>query len=401
MSDRLIFDYKVKDSQGAVKVGKAAAATSSAVRKLLQGKGYSIISVIPRRSVWSKFQDRKISARDRSVVYRELSTMLKSGVGITQAVDIASDTSNKRLGLVMKDIYTGLENGFPLSVAMAGHAKVFPEVEVGVVRAGEATGNLFKVLAELAISTYRTSEFNSRVKGALIYPVFILIVMVIVGSIIITKVIPPIKDIFISSGATLPLTTRILLAMTDSLINHWPLYIATIAILAVAIRLFFGTGAGRNFGSTMALNAPVFGGLNRQVYLARFNRTLSLLVGAGVPIIQAVEIIAESTTNLIFRRSMFDLRRSLEQGAAVSSSLKNNKYFPRLMSQLLFVGQQSGDLGGSASVLADYYETEVDAKLRTLSTLLEPMIILVMGVAIAFVIVSVLQPIYSLTSSIQ
>ena len=394
---KIQFRYKVKDSKGKVKVGRALAFEAASVRKLLEERGYTIVSVIEQKKGLKKLTFGKVSAKDRSIMYREISTMLKAGVGITQAIDIAAESPNKRLKMIMREVYKSLENGFPLSVAMAGHPKVFPEVEVGVIRAGEATGNLSKVLDDLAETTARAAEFIGRVRSAMIYPAFILVVMLVVGFIILTRVIPPIKDIFASTDSALPLSTQILLGFTDFLIYQWYWLIGGVVAALILGRLFFITKPGKETSSYLALNFPVFGSLTRQVYLARFNRTLALLIKAGVPIIESVDIIADSTTNKIFSRSLKSLRLSLEQGSAISTTLQKNRYFPRLMTQLLFVGQQSGDLGGSASTLAEYFESEVDVKLRTFSALIEPFIIVLLGGAVAFIIISVLQPIYSLT----
>lgn len=395
---RPFFRYKVKDEKGHIRLGRATG-TLAAVRKLLQSRNYTIVSIVEEQSAISKFSAGKVSAKDRSIMYRELSTMLKAGVGITQAIDIAAETPNKKLRRVMKEIHQSLENGFALSVSMAGQPKTFPEVEVGVIRAGEATGNLVKVLDDLATSTARAAEFVGKVRGAMIYPAFIFVTMIVVGAIILTKVIPPIKEIFISQETELPVSTKILLSLTDFLINQWVWLISGVLVLAVLSRLVLLTRAGKELGSYVGLHFPIFGPLTQQVYLARFNRTLSLLLSAGVPILEAVGIIADSTANTIFRRTLKLLMRSLEQGAAVTSTMQNNRYFPKLMTQLLFVGQQSGDLGGSASTLADYFEREVDGKLRTFSALIEPFIIVILGGAVAFIVISVLQPIYSLTGS--
>lgn len=344
-----------------------------------------------------RFALRRVSAKDRSIVYRELATMLRAGMGITQSIDIVAETPNKRFRQVLREISESLENGFPLSVAMASHPKTFPIVEIGVIKAGEATGNLVKVLDELSRVTARSAEFASRVRGAMIYPAFIMVVMLIIGVIIMTRVIPPIKDIFESTNSELPVSTKVLLAMTDFITAYWVYVVVGLLILAVIVRMLLLTKPGRKFGSSLTLNFPVFGPLNQQVFLARFNRTLSLLVKSGVPIIEAVDILHDSTTNTTYQKALKDLTRALEQGSAISTSLQTNRYFPRLMTQLLFVGQQSGDLGGTTGTLADYYESEVDAKLRAFSALLEPFIIVVLGLAVAFVIISVLQPIYNLT----
>ncbi|OGD62096.1 hypothetical protein A3F39_03055, partial [Candidatus Berkelbacteria bacterium RIFCSPHIGHO2_12_FULL_50_11] len=330
------------------------------MRRLLQGRGYTIIGIVQEKGFFQNLALGKVSAKDRSVMYKELATMLKAGVSITQAIEIVAETPNKKLQKVLREVSTSLENGFPLSVAMSGHPKIFPIVETGVVRAGEATGNLVKVLQELAITTERSANFSGKVKGAMIYPAFIVVVMIVVGAIILTKVIPPIKDIFSTQGAELPLSTRMLIAMAEGLINYWGWIILAVILFVVIIKLFLITKPGKRTSSVLALNFPVFGTLMRQVYLAQFNRTMTLLVGAGVPIIEAVEIVTDSTTNVIFRDALTGLMHSLEQGSPISVSLQGSKYFPKLMTQLLFVGQQSGDLGGTTQTLAEYFEGEVD-----------------------------------------
>ncbi|HUD20729.1 MAG TPA: type II secretion system F family protein [Candidatus Saccharimonadales bacterium] len=391
------YRYRVKDSQGKLINGRAAAESLGQVRKALTNRNYTILSVTEEKGFMQRFQFAKVSAKDRSIMYREMATMLKAGVSITQTIDVVSETPSKRLRQVLREISNSLENGFPLSVAMAGHPKVFPQVEVGMVRSGEATGNLSKVLAQLSDSTSRSAEFTSKVRNAMIYPVFIIVVMIVIGVVIMIKVIPPIKDIFLSTGATLPVTTRILLGMTDFLTKQWLVMLIVVIVLAAALRLFVLTKIGKHMWSAAVLNFPVLGTLFREVYLASFNRTLSLLVAAGVPIIEAVEIITESTANVVFQDALRVLIRSLEQGSAISTSLQGNRYFPKLMSQLLFVGQQSGDLAGTSGTLADFFEGEVDNKLKAFSALIEPFIIVVLGCAVAFVVLSVLQPIYSLT----
>lgn len=394
---KIRYKYRVRDVKGRIHTGRAVASSVGQLRRALNAKSYTILSVAEEKSLLKRLSLGRVSAKDRSIVYRELSTMLKAGVGITQSIDIVSETPNRKFRQVLREISASLENGFPLSVAMAGHPKTFPVVEIGVIKAGEATGNLVKVLDELANVTTRSAEFTSRVRGAMIYPAFILVVMVIIGSIIMTKVIPPIKAIFESSGSELPLSTTILLALTDAITNYWYYMIGVLILILVGIKLFLMTKPGKNVGSYISLNFPVFGGLNQYVFLARFNRTMSLLVKSGVPIIEAVEILADSTVNVTYKKSLKQLMRALEQGSAISTSLQTNKYFPKMMTQLLFVGQQSGDLAGTTTTLADYYESEVDAKLRSLSALLEPFIIVILGLAVAFVIISVLQPIYNLT----
>jgi len=394
-----VFGYKAEDAGGKIHIGRASAPSSGQLRRLLQKKGYTILLISQEKTFWERFRGGKISVKDRSLFYRELATMLKAGVSITEAIDTLAEVPNKKVQLVLQDISKSLQNGFTLSVAMASHPKAFPPVEVGVIKAGEASGNLVKVLLDLSESTARSADFSSRVRGAMTYPGFILAVMVIVGSVIIVKVIPPIKSIFETADAELPVTTKVLLWVTDALVHYWWLIILIIVALIVAARLYATTKSGRYYFSWLALNFPVFGSLNQQSYLARFNRTMALLISAGVPILQSVKIVVDSTENVIFQRALKGLIQSLEQGSPISVSLQNNRYFPRLMTQVLYVGQQSGDLGGTAITLAQFFEGEVDAKLRQFSALIEPFIIVILGAAIGFIVIAVLQPIYNLTGA--
>jgi len=394
-----IFHYRVKDSQNKLINGRAYGPDIASVRKLLEGKNYQILYLEERRSFLGRAFLGRVKAKDRSILYRELSTMLKAGVGISQAVEITQDSPNKSLRQIMREISSSLENGFPLSAAMATHSRVFPSVEVGVVKAGEATGNLANVLLELANTTAASAEFVGRIRSAMIYPAFILVVLTIVGAIIITRVIPPIKQIFIDTGQELPGSTKFLLGFTDLLINYWPWFVVGLVLAFLALQGFLKLKVGRRLSSLLSLRLPVFSELIKQYHLARFNRTMSLLLDAGVPIIEAVEIVSSSTKNVIINESYMGLSHGLEQGSSIASALKNNRYFPKMMVQLLRVGQQSGDLGGVMKTLADYYEAEVSAKLKTFSTLIEPFIIVIMGVMAGFVIISVLQPIYNLTGA--
>jgi len=395
----VFFSYKAEDASGKIHIGRASAPSAGSLRRLLQKKGYTILSVSREKTLWERFREGKMSVKDRSMFYRELATMLKAGVSITEAIDTLAEVPNKRVQLILQDVSKSLQNGFTLSVAMASFPKAFPPVEVGVIKAGEASGNLVKVLLDLSVSTARTAEFSSRVRGAMVYPGFILAVMIIVGSIIIVKVIPPIKSIFETADTQLPATTKILLWFTDMLVHYWWLVILLLAVIVLGARLYALTKSGKRFFSWLALNFPVFGLLNQQTYLARFNRTMSLLISAGVPILQSVKIVVDSTENVIFRQALQGLMRSLEQGSPISISLQNNRYFPRLMTQLLYVGQQSGDLGGTTATLADFFEGEVDNRLRQFSALIEPFIIVLLGVAIGFIVIAVLQPIYNLTGA--
>lgn len=394
-----IFTFKAHDDKGQIVNGKVASADVNQVKRDVENRGLKVVSIQEKSKWQDKLLQFSIKARDRSLLYRQLTTMLKAGVSITQAIEIASQTPNKSLKRVLEEISLGLENGFPLSRSLDNYPNVFPSIEVGVLKAGEATGKMEVVLNELSNEVATSASFAAKIRGAMMYPIVILVVMIVVIFIVMTKIIPSISQIFKEQNLSLPLQTQILIAMSDFMTKYW--YICIIGFIAIIalVRLFLTTSLGKQTKSNVSINFPVFGQLVREVFYARFTRTFSLLLLAGVPIIEAVDILATTTTNTIYQDLVKSLSKSLEAGAPISSVLKKSKYFPQLMSQMLFVGQQTGDLAGMCDTLAEYYEEEVNNKLKTFTSLLEPFIFIVLGGGVGFVVISILGPIYSLVNA--
>lgn len=394
----VIFTFKAQDKNDHEVEGEVASVSMQQAIKDLEKQGLKVVYLKPKSGFLDNIQAITISTRDRSVMYRQLSTMLKAGISITQAIDICRHTPKKYLAKILGEIQSGLENGYPLSRCMENYPKVFPSVDLGVIRAGEATGKMESVLSELALQSSRTASFVSKVKGALMYPTVILVVLIIAGIVVMTKIIPPIKEIFEQQKSALPPTTSILIGLSDFLVNQWWLFIIIVIILILALYIFSKTIPGRKIFSALQLNFPVLGTLQREVFYARFTRTFAMLMKSGVPIIQSINIAATLTTNVIFLKLLARLAKSIEQGAPITNALSGSKYSPPLMTQMLYVGQQSGDLSGMCQTLADYYEEEVDTKLKSFAALIEPIVLVAVGVAVGFVVISIMQPLYNLTS---
>lgn len=394
-----IFTFKAYDEKGQVVNGKVASSDVSQVKKDVENRGLKVVNIAEKSKWEDKFLQYSIKPRDRSLLYRQLTTMLKAGVSITQAVQITQQTPNKSLSRVLQEISLGLENGYPLSRCMDNYPNVFPSIETGVLKAGEATGKMEVVLDELSGEVATSASFVAKVRGAMMYPIFIVVVMIVVIFIVMTKVIPSITSIFTEQNLELPIQTQILMAISSFSVKYWWIVLgATLAVVGLT-QFFLTTQTGKKTKSNVTINFPVFGMLVREVFYARFNRTFSLLLVAGVPIIESVNILATITTNTIFQDLVRSLSKSLEQGSPISTVLKKSKYFPALMTQMLYVGQQTGDLAGMCDTLASYYEEEVDNKLKTLTSLLEPFIFVVLGGGVGFVVISILGPIYSLTNA--
>ncbi|MDO8513803.1 MAG: type II secretion system F family protein [bacterium] len=394
-----IFTFKASDDKGQIVNGKVASSDMEQVHKDVEKRGLKVISITEKTKWQDIFLSFSVKARDRSLLYRQLTTMLKAGVSITQAIEIARQTPNKSLGRVLEEMSLGLQNGFPLSRMMENYPQVFPSIETGVLRAGEATGKMEIVLNELSAEVATSASFTAKIRGAMVYPIVIVCVMIAVIFIVMTKVIPSISQIFEEQNLALPIQTQILIALSRFMTQYWYLIIMGIIFLVAGYKVFMISNTGKKTKSVISINFPVFGTLVREVFYARFNRTFSLLLLAGVPIIESVNILATITTNTIYIDLVLSISKSLEQGLPISSVLKKSKYFPPLMSQLLYVGQQTGDLSGMCDTLAEYYEEEVDNKLKTFTSLLEPFIFIVLGGGVGFVVISILGPIYSLVNA--
>ncbi len=393
-----VFVFKARDTAGRLVVGKVASASMRQVQKDIEKRGLELVSLQPQGKWFDKVLAYSVRVRDRSVFYQQLATMLKAGVSITQAIEISKQTPNKYFSRVLGEIGLGLENGYPLSKCISNYPIVFPAIDSGMIKAGEATGKLEAVCKDLAVQTAKSAAFIAKVRNAMIYPLFIIVVLAIVAVVVMVKIMPTIKQIFEEAAVNLPLSTRILIGVSDFVINKWWVVLIAIIVLAAGFVLFVRTNYGKRFWSSFKINVPIFGQLQREVYLARFNRTFALLLKAGVPIIEAVNIINLMTTNVIYHEIMMRVAKSLEQGAPITSTMQASKYFPVLETQLLYVGQQSGDLTGMCTTLADYYEEEVENKLKSIQSLLEPFILVVVGVGVGFIVISVLAPIYNLAS---
>lgn len=341
------------------------------------------------------FIRQKISVREKAFLARQLVTMLTSGVHLTQGITmIAEQVKNKRLQEILFDIVADINKGLAFSSAIAKHPDAFDLIFVSVARSGEASGKLGEVLENLAAQLEEQDEFQSSIRGALLYPLFIAAVMVAVGIYMSVKVIPQLKSVFDEAGATLPWTTRLLVGISDTMINYWYIYILVVAGLIVLVRWFLTTGQGVLMYSRFQIKNPL--GINLAVYMARFSGTLSMLTGAGVPIIQAVNITAEVMNNEIYRRSLKEVVTELERGIPLSTPIVKNDNFPPIVGQMLAVGEQTGQIDSVLGKLAKFYRDEATRRVHDLSRLFEPAMIVVIGIGVAFIVFSILVPIYNI-----
>lgn len=341
---------------------------------------------------------RRVTNKEKAFFTRQLAVMLKAGLPLTRGLNIIlTQTKNKYFAAILTDVYEHLEEGYPLSQALGRYPSVFNEVYIAVVRAGEASGQLEKVLAELSKNLEEQNRLTSAVYNAMLYPVFVLLAMILIGFYVVTRIIPQLKELFSESDVQLPLATRVLLAVADFLNQYWYIVIILLVIVVVVLRMYFKTPAGRLFWSMTQLKVPLFKQIFEGVHVNQFCRTFGMLTTAGVPIIDTVNIVGQVVNNVVYREAMVEVAHQLELGVPMSSPISKNPWFPPLVSQMILVGEQTGRLDEIFLNLASYYETETTNRIKGIASLLEPILIIIVGIGVAFMVFAVLMPIYEVS----
>lgn len=399
--------YKARDLTGNLKTGEITAENESNAAELLAGHKLVLTRLSPKSANaidLSKFINslNRVKAKDRVIFTRQLGTMVKSGLPIVQALHVlAEQTGNQKFEAIIGEMATSIEGGSSFSTALGKYPKIFDRVYVNLVRAGEASGKLDETLDRLATQQEKSYRLAGKIQSALLYPGFVFVALIGATILMLIVVIPPLKSIFTESGAQLPLPTRILISMSDALLKFWYLFIIGVVGLVFGARWYLGTGQGHAGWDRLKLRMPVFGGLFRKIYISRMTRTLATLVGSGVSILEALEIVSDSVGNSVYAKALHEAAKQVEDGVPLSTPLKANPAFPPLVPQMVSVGEQTGKMDQVLTKLADFYEEEVDTVTKNISTLMEPIIMVVMGVAVGGLLIAILLPIYSLGDVIK
>lgn len=344
----------------------------------------------------------RIKTGDIVIFTRQLASMTQTGLTLIESLTILRDQSTKpKMRQMVVDIIGSISEGNSFSQALAEHTNVFSEVYIALIRAAETGGLLDKVLGRLADNMEKSEDLKKRVKGALFYP---LIVMVgVIGVIVVMNVfvIPQLGKLYEGLNVTLPLSTRIVLGMSSFFVNFYPLIIILIIITYVLFRRYRKTKSGIQVIDRVKLKAPIIGGIESLSILDEVCRTLSLLISSGSSIIDSLNITANVSNNYRYKSAILAASELVEKGINLSTALENQNIFPPVMIQMVRVGETTGKIDESLGRVAQYYERDLDIKIKTLTTAIEPILLMVLGVTVGFLIISVITPIYSLISSIQ
>jgi len=340
-----------------------------------------------------------VNERDLAVVTRQLATMIDAGLPLVQCLEIlASQQENKLLKKTLHDIRQDVEGGATFSAALKRHPKIFGALYTNMVEAGEAGGILDTILNRLAAYIEKAMILKRRVKTAMFYPATIISVAVVVVIFLLLYVIPTFQQMFAGFGATLPLPTLFVLALSNFVRAYILFIIVGIVGMVVGIRLFNGTEGGKRTIDRILLRLPVFGPLIRKVAVAKFSRTLGTLVSSGVSILEGLDITARTAGNKIVEEAVFKARTVIAQGKTIAEPLEASGVFPRMVTQMIGVGEQTGALDRMLNKIADFYDEEVDVAVAGLTSLLEPLLVIFLGVIIGGVVIAMYLPIFKLIS---
>lgn len=341
----------------------------------------------------------KIKLQEKVTFYQLLAVMINAGVPIIRSLRVlGNQNKNKRFKKIILGLAMHMEEGESLSEGMENYEKVFTETERGMIASGEASGNLNTILKDIAKQSMKSAMIISKVKGAMIYPSAIMLIMAVAVLMMLTLVVPKITSLFAEGGAELPLTTKILVAASDIAQNYWDLLILAAIILTIAFVLFHRSAKGRYTIHMLILKLPIFGLLVRQLMLARFTRLLASLMLAGIPIVKALDINANAMGNDVYKRRIRFASQDVAQGIPLGENLTGNEFlFPPMVSSMVLVGEQTANLSEVCTKIADFYESEVDTMVNSLSKLMEPVILVVMGLVVGFIVAAIMQPIMALS----
>lgn len=396
------FNYKAKDKNGKLVTGEVEAGSLADAAKLVRGRGFYVISVTVKIDspfkIIKNFRER-VTPRDVTTFTRQLSTMINAGLPITEALLILRSQSKGPMQKVVAQVLADVEAGESLSKSMARHSKIFSPSYIALIKSGEVGGVLDAVLVRLADNMEKQQEFSGKVKGALIYPTIIVIGMIIVSLIMMIFVVPRLTSLYSEFNATLPLPTRVLIGISNFVINFWYIVALALGIAGYVFNLYKATKEGRKKIDELIFKIPIFGELQRQIILTELTRTMALMVGSGVPILEALNITAGVVNNTTISDALRDAAKQVEKGFPIAFSFaRHPDAFPFILSQMVAVGEETGKMDEVLTKVSHIFEVESDEKVKGLTAAIEPLVMVLLGLGVGFLVIAVILPIYNLTS---
>jgi type IV pilus assembly protein PilC len=400
------YEYAVRDRTGKTVTGKLEAANQTALVTKLKGMGYAPLSVRETGTGMNKEINLpgsgRVKLKDLAVMSRQFATMINSGLSLLRALSIlAEQTENKALAKTLGDVRNDVETGVSLSAAMAKHPKTFPPLMVNMCRAGEVGGFLDQTLLSIASNYEAEVKLRSKIKSAMTYPVvvFVIAILAVVGMLLF--IVPVFAGMFSDLGGTLPAPTRVLVFLSAAMKVAAPILLVAGVVGAVVWGRVKHQHNVRSVVDPLKLRTPIFGKLFQKVAISRFSRNLGTMIRSGVPILQSLEIVGETSGNLVLERAARDVQESVRRGESLAGPLAEHKVFPPMVVQMLAVGEDTGAMDTMLEKISDFYDQEVEATTEALTSLIEPLMIAVLGGIIGAMIIALYMPIFSVFDLIQ
>ena len=402
------YAYKVRDRSGKMLEGTLEADSTKLVANKLREMGYVPVAI--DKKVTSTMNKElhipglggRVKLKDVAVFSRQFATMINSGLSLLRSLYILTEqTENKQLAKVVDEVRQDVETGASLSQALSRHPKVFNRLYVAMVRAGETGGVLDRVLLQLAGTIEKQVELRGKIKSAMTYPVAVFALVILIVTAMLLFIVPMFNDLYADLGGTLPLPTRILLLVSSIVVKFFPIVILAQVVSVFAFKRWITTDKGRAAFDRFKLKIPVFGKLVHKTALTRFSRTLAVLLRSGVPILESLEITSETVGNTVVAAAVKDVQDGVKQGEAISQPLTKHAIFPPMVVQMMAVGEETGALDEMLDKIGEFYEQEVEAMVDSLTSLLEPLLICVMGGAVGGRVVALYMPMFNIIKLVK
>jgi type IV pilus assembly protein PilC len=399
------FNYTIRDANGQTRSGKVEAPNAEELRKRLQAEGLQVIEIT---------EDRKaprvpaggygrVKLSDLAIFARQFSTMLDAGVSLIRCLDVLqAQTNNARLRKILMDLSARVESGESLSRSMARHPKAFSQLIIGLIRAGEVGGVLEESLQRIAGFLEKDVELRRKIRSALTYPVIVLLAAIGIVIFLVSWLVPQFAQLFKELGIKeLPAPTQFLVDLSALFTERWYVVIIAVVAILIAYKLFVSTRVGRRVADRVKLRVPVFGPLHHKIVMARFSRTMGTLLASGVPILQAMETVAGVVGNSVVSDAVIESRARIREGEKIADPLQRSKMFPPMVVHMVSVGEESGSLDHMLNKIADFYENEVEMTIASLTAAIEPVMIVLLGIIVGFIVISMFLPMIEVISNLS
>jgi type IV pilus assembly protein PilC len=399
------YKYKAINKTGEKIEGNYTAKSKSEVIYMLrqnQNLPVKIEEVIEKENVLNFESFKKIKVKDIAIFCRQFYTMLNAGVTVLNVLDtLRYQTENKKLKAVVGEVYEEVQKGLTFAEALKKHQKIFPDLLINMVEAGEVSGTLDVIMDRMAVHYEKENKITNKVKGAMMYPIILSIVSILVVVFLLTFIMPTFVGMFEGSGVELPLPTRILLMISGIIINYWYFVFTALLLMILGIKKYIGTNNGQFLIDHIKFKIPIVKGTTQKVITSRFTRTLSTLLASGIPLIQALDIVSRIVGNVIVEKGILKAKEDVRKGVDLATPIKQMGVFPPMAESMIRIGEESGALDEILDKTANFYDEEVEAALQKMTTLIEPVMIVVMAIVVGSIVIAMVMPMFEMMNTIQ